>query len=296
MAITAKDVKELRELTGAGMMDCKKALTECDGDIKKASEWLREKGIAKAAKKAGRIAAEGASRVAVEGNTAVIFEVNSETDFVAKNEQFVELLAKIEKLLLTNKPATLEEALASTFEGVTLETMIADATATIGEKISFRRFQLVEKTENDAFGAYVHMGGKISALSLVSGTTDAEVAKKVAMQVASMNPQYVSREVMPQEAVEAERHIIVENIKNDANLANKPEKVLNGIINGKLSKALQDICLVDQIFFLDQDQKVGQFLKANNAKAETFIRYEVGEGIEKRQDNFAEEVMSQING
>ena len=296
MAITAKDVKELRELTGAGMMDCKKALTECDGDIKKASEWLREKGIAKAAKKAGRIAAEGASRVAVEGNTAVIFEVNSETDFVAKNKQFVELLAKIEKLLLTNKPATLEEALASTFEGVTLETMIADATATIGEKISFRRFQLVEKTENDAFGAYVHMGGKISALSLVSGTTDAEVAKKVAMQVASMNPQYVSREVMPQEAVEAERHIIVENIKNDANLANKPEKVLNGIINGKLSKALQDICLVDQIFFLDQDQKVGQFLKANNAKAETFIRYEVGEGIEKRQDNFAEEVMSQING
>lgn len=296
MAITAKDVKELRELTGAGMMDCKKALTECDGDIKKASEWLREKGIAKAAKKAGRIAAEGASRVAVDGNTAVIFEVNSETDFVAKNEQFVELLAKIEKLLLTNKPATLEEALASTIDGVSLENMVADATATIGEKISFRRFQIVEKTDNDAFGAYVHMGGKISALSLVSGTTDSEVAKKVAMQVASMNPQYVSREVMPQEAVEAERHIIVENIKNDANLCNKPEKVLNGIINGKLSKALQDICLVDQIFFLDQDQKVGQFLKANNAKAETFVRYEVGEGIEKRQDNFAEEVMSQING
>ena len=295
MAITAKDVKELRELTGAGMMDCKKALTECDGDIQKASQWLREKGIAKAAKKAGRIAAEGLTRVAVEGNTAVVFEVNSETDFVAKNEQFLDLLAKIEKLLLTNKPATVEEALASTLEGVTLEAMVADATATIGEKISFRRFVVLEKSDNDAFGAYMHMGGKISALSVLSGTTNADVAKDVAMQVASMNPQYVSRDVMPQEAVEAERHVLIENIKNDPKLAGKPEKVLAGIVEGRLSKALQEICLVDQLFFKDQDQKVGQYVKANNAKVETFVRYAVGEGIEKRQDNFAEEVMAQVN-
>ena len=295
MAITAKDVKELRELTGAGMMDCKKALTECDGDIQKASQWLREKGIAKAAKKAGRIAAEGLTRVAVEGNTAVVFEVNSETDFVAKNEQFLELLAKIEKLLLANKPATVEEALASTFEGVSLENMVADATATIGEKISFRRFVVLEKTDSDVFGAYMHMGGKISALSVLTGTTNAEVAKDVAMQVASMNPQYVSRDVMPQEAVEAERHVLVENIKNDPKLANKPEKVLAGIVEGRLSKALQEICLVDQLFFKDQDQKVGQYVKAHNANVSTFVRYAVGEGIEKRQDNFAEEVMAQVN-
>ena len=295
MAITAKDVKELRELTGAGMMDCKKALTECDGDIQKASQWLREKGIAKAAKKAGRIAAEGLTRVAVEGNTAVVFEVNSETDFVAKNEQFLDLLAKIEKLLLANKPATVEEALASTLDGVTLEAMVADATATIGEKISFRRFVVLEKTENDVFGAYMHMGGKISALSVLTGTTNAEVAKDVAMQVASMNPQYVSRDVMPQEAVEAERHVLIENIKNDPKLAGKPEKVLTGIVEGRLSKALQEICLVDQLFFKDQDLKVGQYVKAHNAKVETFVRYAVGEGIEKRQDNFAEEVMAQVN-
>ena len=295
MAITAKDVKELRELTGAGMMDCKKALTECDGDIQKASQWLREKGIAKAAKKAGRIAAEGLTRVAVEGNTAVVFEVNSETDFVAKNEQFLDLLAKIEKLLLANKPATVEEALASTLDGVSLEAMVADATATIGEKISFRRFVVLEKSENDAFGAYMHMGGKISALSVLTGTSNAEVAKDVAMQVASMNPQFVSRDVMPQEAVDAERHVLIENIKNDPKLAGKPEKVLAGIVEGRLSKALQEICLVDQLFFKDQDQKVGQYVKAHNASVSTFVRYAVGEGIEKRQDNFAEEVMAQVN-
>ena len=173
--------------------------------------------------------------------------------------------------------------------------MVADATATIGEKISFRRFVVLEKTENDVFGAYMHMGGKISALSVLTGTTNAEVAKDVAMQVASMNPQYVSRDVMPQEAVEAERHVLIENIKNDPKLAGKPEKVLTGIVEGRLSKALQEICLVDQLFFKDQDQKVGQYVKAHNAKVETFVRYAVGEGIEKRQDNFAEEVMAQVN-
>lgn len=295
MAITAKDVKELRDKTGAGMMDCKKALTECDGDVAKASEWLREKGIAKAAKKAGRIAAEGATRVAVEGNTAVIFEVNSETDFVAKNEQFVALLDTIQSLLLTSKPATLEEALAASVDGKTLEELVTDATATIGEKITFRRLQVVEKTDADAFGAYVHMGGKISALCVLEGS-DAQVAKDVAMQVASMNPQFVSREEMPQEFIENERHVQLEILKNDPKLSGKPEHVLKGIVEGRLTKSLQEICLVDQIYFKEPDLKVGQYVKNHNASVKSFVRYAVGEGIEKRQENFAEEVMSQIKG
>ncbi|WP_294562763.1 translation elongation factor Ts [uncultured Traorella sp.] len=296
MAITAQDVKALREKTGAGMMDCKKALTECDGDIEKASEWLREKGIAKAAKKAGRIAAEGATRVAVDNNTAVIFEVNSETDFVAKNEQFLALMDTIQNLLLKNKPATVEEAMAASMDGKTLEELVTDATATIGEKITFRRFKIVEKTDADVFGAYIHMGGKISALTVLTGTNDAAVAKDVAMQVASMNPQYVSREDMPQEAIENERHVQMEILKNDPKLSSKPEKVLHGIVEGRLTKSLQEICLVDQVYFKEPDLKVGQYVKNHNASVKSFVRYAVGEGIEKRQENFAEEVMSQING
>ncbi len=294
MAITAQDVKVLREKTGAGMMDCKKALTECDGDIEKASEWLREKGIAKAAKKAGRIAAEGATRVAVDGNTAVVFEVNSETDFVAKNEQFIALLDTIQTLLLSSKPKTVEEAMAATVDGKTLEALITDATATIGEKITFRRFEVVEKSDADAFGAYVHMGGKISALTVLEGTNDTVVAKDVAMQVASMNPQFVSREEMPQEFIENERHVQLEILKNDPKLSGKPEHVLKGIVEGRLTKSLQEICLVDQIYFKEPDLKVGQYVKNHNATVKSFIRYAVGEGIEKRQENFAEEVMAQI--
>lgn len=295
MAITAQDVKVLREKTGAGMMDCKKALTECDGDIEKASEWLREKGIAKAAKKAGRIAAEGATRVAVDGNTAVVYEVNSETDFVAKNDQFLALMDSIQNLLLTNKPATLEEALAATVDGKSLEQLVTDATATIGEKITFRRFEVVEKEDGDAFGAYVHMGGKISALAVLSGA-DETVAKDVAMQVASMNPQFVSRENMPAEFIENERHVQLEILKNDPKLSSKPENVLKGIVEGRLTKSLQEICLVDQVYFKEPDLKVGQYVKNHNGNVKSFVRFAVGEGIEKRQENFAEEVMSQIKG
>ena len=295
MAITAQDVKVLREKTGAGMMDCKKALTECDGDIEKASEWLREKGIAKAAKKAGRIAAEGATKVAVNGNVATIFEVNSETDFVAKNEQFIDLLAKIETCLLTNKPATMEAALAGEVEGKTLEALVTDATATIGEKITFRRYEVVEKSDDESFGAYIHMGGKISALVVLEGGNEV-VAKDVAMQVASMSPQFVSREHMPAEVVENERHVQLEILKNDAALASKPEKVLHGIVEGRLTKALQEMSLVDQIYFKDPNVKVGDYVKSNNATVKSFVRYAVGEGIEKRSENFAEEVMNQIKG
>ena len=294
--ITAQMVKELREKTGAGMMDCKTALTECDGDMAKSIDWLREKGIAKAAKKSDRIAAEGLTRVAVEGNTGIVFEVNSETDFVAKNEQFLALLDTVRDVLLTEKPADLDAALACTVNGETVADIITTATATIGEKITLRRFAVVEKADDEFFGAYMHMGGKISALVVLKGKEDAKVAKDIAMQVASMNPQYVSRNDMPAEVVEHERKVQTEIVKNDEKLASKPEKVLAGIIEGKVSKNLKDSCLVEQEFFLNPDQKVGQYLKESGVEVPSFVRYAVGEGIEKREDNFAEEVMSQAFG
>lgn len=294
--ITAAMVKELRDKTGAGMMDCKKALSECDGDMEKSIDWLREKGIAKAAKKSDRIAAEGLTRSAVEGNTGVVFEVNSETDFVAKNEQFLGLLDTVQTLLVSNKPADVDAALAcATAEG-TLTDTITNATATIGEKISLRRIAVVEKADDEFFGSYVHMGGKISALVTLKGKADEKVAKDIAMQVASMAPQYVSRDEMPADVVEHERKVQTEIVKNDEKLANKPEKVLAGIIEGKISKNLKDLCLVEQEFFLNPDQKVGQYLKENGVEVVSFVRYAVGEGIEKREDNFAEEVMSQAFG
>lgn len=293
--ITAALVKELREKTGAGMMDCKKALTECDGDIAKSIDWLREKGIAKAAKKNDRIAAEGLTRVGVEGNTGVIFEVNSETDFVAKNEQFLELLETVKNALISNKPADLDAALACTVNGETIADLVTTATATIGEKISLRRMAVVEKADDEVFASYMHMGGKISVLAVLKGA-DEKVAKDMAMQIASMNPQYVSRDDMPVEVVEHERKVQTEIVKNDEKLASKPEKVLAGIIEGKVSKNLKDACLVEQEFFLNPDQKVGQYLKEHASTVASFIRYAVGEGIEKREDNFAEEVMSQAFG
>ena len=273
MAITAAQVKELREITGAGMMDCKKALTECDGDIQKSIDWLREKGISKAAKKADRVAAEGLSKVVVEGNKACLVEINSETDFVAKNEQFLALLDTTANTLLHGNVATVEEANKLTVDGKTLDELFVDATATIGEKIT-----------------YVHMGGKISACVVLKNSTNQEVAKDMAMQVASMNPSYVSRDHMPAEIVEHERSIQEEIMKNDESLKGKPEKVLLGIVEGRVSKSLQEMSLVDQIFFKDQDKKVAQVLKDANTEVKEFVRYAVGEGIEKREENFAEEV------
>lgn len=294
--ITASLVKELREKTGAGMMDCKKALTECEGDIEKAVDWLREKGIAKAAKKSGRIAAEGLTRAAVEGNTGVIFEVNSETDFVAKNDQFLTLLDTIQAALFANKPADLDAALAcNTAEG-TLQDVITNATATIGEKITLRRFAVVEKADDEFFGAYMHMGGKISVLTVLNGKEDAAVAKNMAMQIASMSPTYINRDEIPAEVVEHERGVQLNIMKEDPKMAGKPEQMLAKIIEGKISKHFKDQCLMDQEFFLNPDQKVSQFLKENGADVKSFIRYAVGEGIEKREENFAEEVMSQIKG
>ncbi|MCR1869082.1 translation elongation factor Ts [Longicatena caecimuris] len=294
--ITASMVKELRERTGAGMMDCKKALTACDGDMEKSIDWLREKGIAKAAKKNDRIAAEGLTRAAVNGNTGVVFEVNSETDFVAKNEKFLGLLDEIQAVLIENKPADLDAALACAASEGTVADAVTTATATIGEKISLRRIAVVEKADDEFFGCYMHMGGKISALVTLKGKADEAVAKNIAMQIASMAPQYVNRDEMPAEVVEHERKVQTEIVKNDEKLANKPEKVLAGIIEGKISKNLKDLCLVEQEFFLDPNMKVAQYLKENGCDVVNFVRYAVGEGIEKRQDNFAEEVMSQAFG
>ena len=293
MAISAKQVKELREITSAGMMDCKKALEACDGDIKKAIDWLRENGLAKAAKKESRIAAEGLGKIVVAGNKAVILEVNSETDFVAKNDKFLELLSTAAETIVASDAATVEEALAlATAEG-TLNDTFVNAVATIGEKITLRRFEILTKSDDEFFGAYTHQGGRSVAVTVVKGG-DAQVAKNMAMQVASMNPSYISRNYMPQEVVDHEREVQVALLEKDEKLASKPEKVKAGIIEGRISKSLQDMCLVDQEYFLDSDQKCGQYLKANGAEVVKFVKYVVGEGIEKKDDNFAAEVAAMV--
>lgn len=291
MAITAQMVKELREKTGAGMLDCKKALTETDGDMDKAIDFLREKGIASAAKKGDRIAAEGLTYVVSEGNDAVILEVNSETDFVAKNEAFQALVKELAAHLLNNKPASVEEASAQTMEnGATVADHINAAIAKIGEKLTLRRFAVLSKTDNDAFGAYIHMGGRISVLSVLEGTTDADAAKDVSMHIAALKPKYVSRDQVSQEEVEHERQVLTQQALNEG----KPAKIVEKMVEGRLGKYFEDVCVLDQTFVKNPDQKVRQFVESKGATIREFVRYEVGEGIEKREDNFAEEVMNQI--
>lgn len=290
MAITAAQVKELRELTGAGMLDCKNALTETNGDVQAAIDWLRERGIAKAQKKSGRIAAEGLAKVVIEGNKAIAVEVNSETDFVAKNEQFLTLLDTVANTILHSQAKVNEEALELATADGHLKDTIVNAVATIGENITLRRFELLEKADDEIFGSYTHQGGRIVSVVVVKGTDDAQVAKNIAMQVASMNPSYISRDYMPKEIVDHEREIQVQLLNNDESLANKPEKVKAGILEGRLSKSLQDMCLVDQEYFLDTNLKVKDFLKENHAEVTQMVKYAVGEGIEKREDDFAAEV------
>ncbi|MDO4197675.1 MAG: translation elongation factor Ts [Erysipelotrichaceae bacterium] len=295
MAITAAQVKELREKTGAGMMDCKNALAASDGDMEKAIDWLREKGIAKSVKKAGRIAAEGLTKLVIDGNKACLVEVNSETDFVAKNEQFLKLLDDVAATILKSDVKTNEEALALSCEGKTLNDLFIDATATIGEKIVLRRFEVVTKEDNQLFGDYVHMGGQKTSICVMEGG-DAELAHHIAMQITSMQPQYVSSADMPADVVEHERKVQTEIVNADEKFIGKPEKVIQGAIEGKVSKALKDMCLMDQEYFLDSNKKVSQVLKEANASCKSFVRYCVGEGIEKRVENFADEVAKQING
>lgn len=292
MTITAQMVKELRSKTGAGMMDCKKALTAVNGDMDQAIDFLREKGIAKAAKKADRIAAEGTSYIKVAGNEAVILEVNSETDFVAKNEGFKQLVNELASHLLTNKPSSVEEANGQKMEnGVSVQEHINSAILKIGEKLTLRRFDIKAKTDQDAFGAYLHMGGRIGVLTVLEGTTDENIAKDVAMHIAAVKPKYISRDEVSKEEVEHEREVLTQQALNEG----KPEKIVAKMVEGRLGKFFEDICLVDQSFVKNPDIKVGQFVKTSNATVKSFTRFEVGEGIEKRQDNFAEEVMNQVN-
>jgi len=273
------------------MMDCKKALIETNGDLEAAVTYLREHGIAKAAKKVGRIAAEGTCNFVVKGNTVIVYEVNSETDFVARNEMFINLVNTIGEILLENNVNNTEEALvAKNANGETIEHMIAEATATIGEKIQLRRVTRLEKTDTQVFGAYSHMNGKIVTVTILEGAND-EVAKDVAMHVAAMNPRYVKQEDVDPEEIKKEKEILTQEVINEGRPANIAEK----IVAGRIKKFLTDICLVDQAFVKEPDKTVGQYVKENNGEVVTFVRLEVGEGIEKKQEDFAAEVAAQLN-
>lgn len=291
--ITAQLVKELREKTGAGMMDCKKALVQTDGDLEAAIDFLREKGLSSAAKKADRIAAEGTTYILEQGNEAIILEVNAETDFVAKNDKFQVLVASLAEQLLAAKPASVEAALErANAEGVKIVDQISSAIATIGEKITLRRFEIKTKTDADAFGSYLHMGGRIGVLVTLEGSTDAAAAKDVAMHIAAINPTYVSRDEVSAEEVERERKVLTEQALNEG----KPENIVAKMVEGRLGKYFEDVCLLDQTFVKNSDQKVRDFVASTGGSVNGFVRYAVGEGIEKREDNFAEEVMSQVKG
>ena len=289
--ITASLVKELRERTGAGMMDCKKALQQTDGNIEAAIDYLRENGIAKAAKKADRIAAEGLAYIEVKGNKAVILEINSETDFVAKNEKFVALVKNVADAILAAEPKTLEEALQVEAQGGTVEAVINEGIATIGEKLSLRRFEVVSKTDSDAFGAYSHMGGRIGVLTLVEGSTDEEAAKDVAMHIAALAPRYLDESEVPADVLEHEKKVLTEQALNEG----KPANIVEKMIVGRINKFLEEITVVKQKFVKDDSLTVEKFVASKGGKLAKFVRYEVGEGIEKKEDNFAEEVMSQVN-
>ena len=292
MEITASMVKELRETSGAGMMDCKKALSECNGNMEEAMNYLREKGIAKSAKKEARIAAEGLANIFVDGNKAVILEVNSETDFVSKNEEFVGMIETIGKTILNSNVKTIEEAEALKInDEETIKDFIVAKVAKIGEKLTLRRFELVEKTNDEVFGAYLHMGGKIAALTVIKGANE-DVARDIAMQAAAMKPLYLNESEVPSEVIENERKVQLELAMNEG----KPADIAEKMVDGRVKKFLKDICLVDQTFIKDSDLSVNDYAKKNGGEILKMVRYEVGEGIEKRNENFAEEVMNQIKG
>ena len=310
MAVTAKLVKELREMTGAGMMDCKKALTATDGDMDKAVEFLREKGLATAQKKAGRIAAEGIVMLTVseDGKKAVAVEVNAETDFVAKNEKFQGYVAQVAELALNTKAADIDAFMEEewTFsESATVKEELAHQIATIGENMNIRRFTQVTE-ENGFVASYTHMGGKIGVL--VDVETDVvndavkEMAKNVAMQVAALKPLYTNDSEVSAEYIAHEKEILLAQIMNDPKESQKPEKVIQGMIAGRINKELKEICLLDQVYVKAEDgkQSVGKYVqevaKANNANItiKGFVRFETGEGLEKKEENFAEEVAKQM--
>lgn len=291
MEVTASMVKDLREKTGAGMMDCKKALAETNGNMEEAIDWLREKGIAKSEKKASRIAAEGLANIYVNGNRAVILEVNSETDFVSKNEEFTGMIDIIGNTILNSTIKTLEESLKLSCEDGTIADLIVAKTAKIGEKLSLRRIEVVEKNDDENFGAYLHMGGKIAVLTVVKNANQ-DVAKDVAMQAAAMKPLYVFESDVPEDVVNKEREVQKEIAMSEG----KPADIAEKMVEGRIKKYFKEICLAEQAFIKDGDISVATYVKNNGGELISMVRYEVGEGIEKRCENFAEEVMNQING
>lgn len=288
--ITAKLVKELRDLTGVGMMDAKKALVAVEGEIEKAIDFLREKGLASAGKKADRIAAEGMAAYYVDGNTAALIEVNAETDFVTRNDQFKALVATLAKAIAEGKPADLEAALKLEVDGETLDALIINAINTIGEKISLRRFELYTKSDNDSFGTYIHTDGSIGVLVLVEGSSEEAVAKDIAMHIAAMNPRYVSRDEVSDEDYAHEEKIQTEIALNEG----KPANIVEKMIKGRMNKYLAEISLTEQAFVKNNDVTVGEYAAQHGGKVVKFTRYLVGEGMEKRQENFAEEVAAQM--
>ena len=289
--ISASLVKELREKTGAGMLDCKKALEATNANIEEAINWLREKGISKAAKKAERIAAEGLAAIYTEGNVAAIIEVNSETDFVAKNSEFVSMVDTILRAIVKNNPKTNEEVLALETDGISINELIVEKTAKIGEKLSFRRFTRIEKKDSEVFGEYIHMGGKIAVLTVIDNASS-EVAREVAMHAAAMRPLYTKSSEVPTDVLEKENTSMREQLINEG----KPAERIDGILVGKVKKYYEDICLENQIFVKAQNKEtVSEYVANNGGTITTMIRYEVGEGMEKREENFAEEVAKQMN-
>ncbi|KDA48382.1 MULTISPECIES: translation elongation factor Ts [Leuconostoc] len=290
MAITAAQVKELRDKTSVGMMDAKKALVEADGDLDKAIDLLREKGMAKAAKKGDRVAAEGMTAVAVKDNRAAIIELNSETDFVAGNAEFNELLRAVANTIVEFAPADVEDALALEVEaGQTLNDKIVGTTQITGEKITLRRFTVVEKADSENFGSYSHLAGSISALVVVDGASEA-AAKDIAMHVAAIAPQYVSDDQVPAEVVAKEKEVQLAS----EDLAGKPDNIKEKMVDGRIKKFLAEISLLDQPFVKNGDQTVAQFIASQNGSVKSFVRYQVGDGLEKKVTDLAEEVAKQL--
>ena len=293
--ITASMVKELREKTSAGMLDCKKALAATDGDMEAAVTWLRERGIAKAVKKEGAVAAEGLCSFAINGNKAVVFELNSQTDFVAQNAKFIDLLTKVGEVIVNSDAQDTEAALNIAVDGKDLKTVILEASGVIGEKISLRRVTVINKNDDQVFGAYKHAGGRIVVVSVLNGNDEA-VAKDVAMHVAALSPKYVSKNDIPAEEVAKEREVILNAALNEnANSAKpKPEQIIaDKIVPGRLEKSLKEICLLSQAFVKNPDQTVEAFVAGAKSSVVTFIRLAVGEGIEKLETDFAAEVAAQ---
>lgn len=287
--ITASQVKELRDKTGAGMMDAKKALVATDGDLEAAIKELREKGVVKAAKKSGRIAAEGLAQVLVEGNTAGIVEVNAETDFVASNDRFKKVVSDVLKVITENDPKDMATALTLPVNEGTVQDEITNATAVIGEKITLRRFSVVKKSDDEVFGTYIHNGGQIAVLVTLKGNNE-EAAKNIAMHVAAIHPLYVSRQDIPKKIIDTETEIATKETRNEG----KPENIIDRIVQGRVNKKLSEITLADQEYVKDPSLKVSAYLKTQKCEIKDFVRYEVGEGIEKKNDDFVKEVMDQI--